>query len=112
MQNFAFYETVQRLATIKGVTIKQMEKDLGLAPSHANKWKKSLPSFKYLLMLADYFGVSVDYLTGREEYRSEKETELLAMFRKMSEAHQTDLLRIAELYADMDKPISKESEIL
>lgn len=112
MQNFAFYETVQRLATIKGVTIKQMEQDLGLAVSHANKWRDSLPSFKTLLKLADYFDVSVDYLVGREESRSEKETELLAMFRKMSEAHQTDLLRIAELYADMDKPIRKELEIL
>lgn len=111
MQNFAFYETVQRLATIKGVTIKQMEKDLGLAPSHANKWKKSLPSFKYLLMLADYFGVSVDYLVGREESISKNETELLAMFRKMSADHQRDLLRIAESFAEIDRPIAKEGKI-
>ena len=111
MQNFAFYETVQRLATIKGVTIKQMEQDLGLAVSHANKWRDSLPSFKTLLKLADYFDVSVDYLVGREESRSEKEAEILALFRKMSADHQRDLLRIAESFAEIDRPIAKEGKI-
>lgn len=105
MQNFAFYETVQRLATIKGVTIKQMEQDLGLAVSHANKWRDSLPSFKTLLKLADYFDVSVDYLVGREESRSKEETELLTLFRRMNASHRHDLIQIAEGFAASDAPV-------
>ncbi len=111
MQNFAFYETVQRLATIKGVTIKQMEQDLGLAVSHANKWRDSLPSFKTLLKLADYFDVSVDYLVGREESRSKEETELLTLFRRMNASHRYDLIQIAEGFAASDAPVVVKAKI-
>lgn len=108
MENFAFYAIVQELATSKGVTIKQMESDLGLAKHHANKWKTSLPSFGSLLKLADYFGVSIDYLIGRESAYSEEETELVAKFRRLTASQKGTILNNIDFLLSQN-PVKKET---
>lgn len=65
-ENFNFYERLKTLAKNRGISIKQMERDLHLAENSAKKWKDSMPGSVALTKLADYFGVSTDYLLDRE----------------------------------------------
>lgn len=42
---------------------------IGMPPATINKWYNGLtePNSKQLIKLADYFGVTIDYLVGRED---------------------------------------------
>lgn len=84
-QNFTFYDRFKDLVTSRNLTIARVESDLGLAKHHTSKWKNSLPSFKSLLMLADYFGVSVDYLLGRETSISASDADLLRKYHALTD---------------------------
>lgn len=67
------YERLQYLCKMKGTTIKQMEIDNGMTKGHAFKWKKSTPTYEYLLKLSEYFGVSTDYILTGEQSGISKE---------------------------------------
>ncbi len=47
---------------------KILSNGIGMPPATINKWYNGLtePNCKQLIKLADYFGVSIDYLVGRE----------------------------------------------
>lgn len=53
----------------KNLTIKRLEGCLGISNGSISKWQTSSPKAETLSKLADYFGVSVDYLLGRTEIR-------------------------------------------
>jgi len=52
----------------KGVSAAQMSRDLGFSNAVFSYWKKrkQKPSTDKLVAMAEYFGVSLDYLVGRE----------------------------------------------
>lgn len=62
-----FYERFEWLCEEKGVTPTQAARDVGIRQSVVSMWKKrgSTPSGKTLNKLAEYFGVSTDYLLGK-----------------------------------------------
>ena len=63
------YESFVKLAQKKGVTAYKVAKETGLSQQVFTNWKsgRSQPSQSTLRKIAEYFGVSVDYLvTGRE----------------------------------------------
>lgn len=61
-----FYDNFLTLCTQRGVTPSAVMRAIGLNKSSATYWKKgSLPSSDTLQKLAEYFGVSVDYLLGK-----------------------------------------------
>ena len=63
-----FYDIFLQLCAEKGVKPTRVALDLGYSKNAATKWKAgSIPSGAALQKLADYFGVSVDYLLGNEE---------------------------------------------
>ncbi len=61
------YERVVRLAERKGVSIAQVERDLGFGAASLRKLQTSSPGAEKVVALADYFGVSTDYLYGKTE---------------------------------------------
>lgn len=66
------YEKVKRLATEKGVSIQQMEHDLGFSSSYLSKWRFSSPSAVNLQKVANYLGVSMETLMeGEKELSNE-----------------------------------------
>ena len=97
MEELTLFERIKELATIKGKTIKAVEQDLGLAEGHIRKWKVFMPNSKALVMIADYFGVSVDYLLGREPIEDENINAMLsnpeyrALFKKTAKMSKQDL---------------------
>lgn len=61
------FERIQDLAKKQGKSVKDVSRDLGFGESTIYKWKTQSPKAKDLEKIADYFGVSVDFLLGREE---------------------------------------------
>ena len=60
---------------IQGLTCTQIADDLGISVNAIACYRAGtyLPGAELLLKLADYFGVSTDYLLGREGYEIEVE---------------------------------------
>lgn len=63
------YKIFDNLCTLNGVTAYRVGKETGIATSTFTDWKKgkSTPKQDKLMKIADYFGVSLEYLmTGKE----------------------------------------------
>lgn len=66
------YEKIEELIKASGKTAYQVAKEMGISPSLFSEWKskKYEPSRNNLDKIADYFGVSVDFLMGRKDQKS------------------------------------------
>ena len=56
------YENIKKLCTDKGISVNQVEKELGFARSSFSKWSKLSSSVVSLKKVADFLGVTVDEL--------------------------------------------------
>lgn len=64
------YEIFEQLLQKNGVTAYKVSKETGVTQSTLSDWKRgrSTPKSDNMKKIADYFGVSVDYLmTGKDE---------------------------------------------
>lgn len=61
------YDRIAQLAKEKGLSIRQADKEIGLANGTIGKWRHQGAKQSSLQKVADYFNVSVDYLTGNSE---------------------------------------------
>lgn len=80
------YEIFEKLLEKKGVTAYRVSKETGVGRSTFTDWKlgRSEPKGKKLEKIAEYFGVSVDYLmTGKEtiDKFSDENAKLVAKIR-------------------------------
>lgn len=74
------YERIKKAASLKGISVNKLEKELGFPRSSISKYNRNKPSAEKLGLIADYLNVSVDYLlhgyvgqplyATAEEYRS------------------------------------------
>lgn len=70
------YEQIRDISKSQGYSINKLEQELGFARSSISKFNKNKPSIDKLRKIADFLGVTVDYLmTGKEESK-EKAPEL------------------------------------
>ena len=60
----SMYDKISALAKKKGVSISQVERDLGFSPASLRKLKTNNPTSDKVVLLAKYFGVSTDFLYG------------------------------------------------
>lgn len=58
-------DTIKGLCKERGMSIPKLEKEIGLSNGSVYNWNKSYPSIDKLIKVAEYFDVSLDYLTGR-----------------------------------------------
>lgn len=63
-----FAQRLRELKKAKGVSFFDIAEDIGIGESTVNGYAndKREPKLSYLIWLADYFGVSLDYLAGRD----------------------------------------------
>ena len=63
------YERFVELLQKHGVTAYKVSKATGISNGSLSDWKsgRSTPKYESLSKIADFFGVSVDYLLGKEE---------------------------------------------
>lgn len=61
------YSIFEQLLQKRGISTYKVSKDTGIAQSVFSAWKsgKSIPKTDKLQIIADYFGVSLEYLTGK-----------------------------------------------
>lgn len=63
-----FYERLTILCQSKGITLSAALDDLGLSAAKGTQWKQGAdPSTRDMILLANYFNVSLDYLLGRSD---------------------------------------------
>lgn len=65
------YDTIKKLCKERGATITGVEKELGFARGSLCKVNTNKPSVQKVQKLANYFGVSVDYLMNPDEVNFE-----------------------------------------
>ena len=104
-----FFDRLKKLCDEKGISAYKACTDVGLNRAAVAKWKTgSVPSGSTAAKLAEYFGVTTDYLLGKEEQKksalsepelTEDELRILSAFREMSPERQkalADLLGISD----------------
>ncbi len=91
-----FFDTFSALCDKRGVSCKKAVTDIGLSNSLATKWKKTgaTPQGETLNRIADYFGVSTDFLLGKANENTPT----------LSNKDERDIARDLEaIIADLDK---------
>ena len=63
----SFYETLSKLMEERKITSKELSETLKFGKNQIKYWKDNgnVPNGEVLISLADFFGVSIDYLLGR-----------------------------------------------
>ena len=85
-------EKIKKLCESKEITIYRLEKDCGFSINSITRWQTSSPSAYSIVKVAQYFGVTTDYLLGLDDYEnpsnerdlSQSEKKLLKKFRKLN----------------------------
>lgn len=65
-----FPQRLKELREEKGLSIKTLAKELGVSDIAIGRWEKGLrtPNIDALILVANYFNVSADYLLGLKDY--------------------------------------------
>lgn len=66
-------ERILSLCKQRGITLTGLEKILDFGDKTIRRWDINMPNTRQLMAVADYFGVSVDYLLGRDETTTEEQ---------------------------------------
>lgn len=87
-------DRIRLAAKSSGVVIKDMLTEVNLGENTLHNMNTSMPKADNLAKIADYLGVSVDYLLGREtpEPIRTTRTELTDMLNKLTDAEMEELL--------------------
>ena len=112
------YEIFEKLLRERGVTAYKVAKDTGIGTATLSNWKngKYTPKQDKMQKLADYFGVTIDYLmTGKDSAseetpididhaQNEPERKLLVLCRQahdVSEEEREDIINLFENTIDL-----------
>lgn len=118
-----FSKRLENLLQERGLTQKQVSKDLHIAPTTFNGYIKGNrePDYSILVKLADYFEVSTDFLLGvtnirkyAEKSLDVREGDLVGTYRCLHPEKQELLLEQAHLYRKYElkqKEKQKENKI-
>lgn len=68
--NNLLFDRVVELCKEKGISQRKLQEEMNMSMGSLSKWKTSTPNATLLQKVADYFGVTTDYLTGRTKYRN------------------------------------------
>ena len=111
-------QTLDKLMSERDVSAYKISKATGISDRLIGYWRKGekLPGAENLLTIANYFGISVDYLlTGKEKSSptnqlTADEQELLDIYNSLSPKSQGRLRDRAEVLAELEAPIANEPE--
>ena len=87
-----FFENYVRLCNSVGKTPSAVALEMGIAKPTVTRWKNgSTPNSATLYKVADYFGVSAEYLTGNEDQKEkptlQTESERIPGYSKLSDTN-------------------------
>lgn len=92
------YEIYQKLRDERGLKDSDVAREASVSKSTFSDWKvgRSKPGIKKLQKIADFFGVTVDYLmTGKEDEQKEKDNtdDLKQKYRELEELLRSDSMK-------------------
>ena len=70
------FERIESLRKAQGISQGKLEKELGFSNGSFSKWRNSTPTYERIQKVAEYFGVSADYLMTGEMPTDKKEVTL------------------------------------
>lgn len=100
-----FHNRLTEIMTNKDITAYRLAKDIGVQPAMVGRWMKgeNIPSVEKLASIADYFGVSTDYLLGRaDDPTGDAEVKILGYVDDKGKQHVFDDLTGEELQKLME----------
>ena len=117
-----FYEVFTKLCNEKDISPTATLQNLKISTSKLTAWKNgSLPSASVLILLSEYFQVSIDYLLkGKEKNISENkltqnENEMLEIFKNFDDREQVKIIGRMEEWLEVKRQreaISKSQRIV
>lgn len=93
-------DRIRTLCVERKTNITQLERACGLANATIRRWETTSPNTESLSKVADYFGVSVDYLLGRDAYSV---SEVAQQYAKQFDELPEDKKRLAIAYMGVVK---------
>ncbi len=97
------YENIKKACSERGISINKLELELELPRSSISKYNKNSPSINKVQKIADFLGISVEYLmTGNKpeipEY--DKDTmELIMLYSKLNKEQKTAVINMMRSFA-------------
>lgn len=101
-----FYNRLAALIKQRGKTQKYVLEQLGISKSTFDGWRQrgSTPNAETVQKIADYFGVSVAYLLGKEDKDSAaEEAGAISNFEKLTDANKEKVREYVELLLTAQK---------
>lgn len=86
-------DRVKNLCKSRGISVSILEDKLDIPRNTIYQWRKNNPSLERLEVIADFFGVSLDYLTGRSD---EQEIKTIAAHHDSDEWTEEELEEIEQ----------------
>lgn len=102
------YEIIKKLCTEHGIALTALEKELGFGRGSLGKLKNGGTSAKRLQKIADYFGVSINYIMAGEDIQTDNDTKL-SLKDKRDIAKDMESIR-EKLMSGADGPLSYDGE--
>lgn len=105
------FTRIKGLCEKKGITINKLESEIGMGQYSITRWKtSSSPTVDKLLRVAQYFGVSLDYLTGLSSIKQTAESitnderlqSIIHIWIQLSEHNKNVVEAMMMLHADHD----------
>ncbi len=106
-------DRIKTLCSERGLNLTSLERDLGLGKSTIRKWDKNAPSIDKVMQVADFFGVSVDYLIGRSDERTldaEPNAEEWEFLETYSKAKASDKAAVRATLKVIDKLLGEDEQ--
>ncbi len=105
-----FPQMLARLRRQRGISQKQAAEELGISPALLSHYENGIREcgLDFLLHIADYYGVSCDYLLGKSEFKNpdvyDAEPEALAVDRilKTAKEHNTEVYSLLSSIAEVE----------
>ncbi len=104
---------IKTLCDENNLSLTSLERELGFGKSTMRKWDKNAPSIDKVLLVADYFDVTMDYLIGRTALRNEsvapneEEAEFLETYKNAKESDKSSVKAALKL---IDKLLGEDEE--
>ncbi len=91
-------ERIKNLCNTENITIKELERIIQISNGSIRHWNEKTPSVERVLLVADHFNVSLDWLvTGKESGNLTSEEQLLVdHYRRADDRGRRNIMKIAE----------------
>lgn len=103
-------ERIKDLCIAENITIKELERIIQISNGSIRHWNEKTPSVERVLLVADHFNVSIDWLvTGKESGNLTPEEQLLVdHYRRADNRGKRSIMRTAESEsAELESSTSK-----